>query len=83
MWEVSPAHSCAKSAGIARDLRRGPARISTTVRESETDGGTRDLRLHAAAKVRPALFWDFTQRRIPQDRSTQCWGWLFPAVLLM
>jgi len=77
MWEVGPAHSCAKSAGTARDLTRGPARISTTVRESETDGGTRGFRLHAAAKARPALFWDVTELGIPQDRSTQWFGGYF------
>lgn len=70
MLEVSPAHGCAQSAGTARDPTRGPARISTTFRESEINDGTRDLRLHAAAEVRPALFWDVTQHKIPQDRST-------------
>ena len=50
MLELGPAHSCAQSAGTARDLTRRPARISTTVRESEIDDGTSDLRLHAAAE---------------------------------
>jgi len=71
MLQVSPAHSCGKPAGTARDLTRGPARISTTVRESEINDGTRDFRLHVAAKVRPALFWDVSQHKIPQDRSIQ------------
>jgi hypothetical protein len=37
-----------------------PARISTTVRESEINGGTRDVRIDAVTTVSPALFWDLT-----------------------